>query len=417
MEPNKVNNFVTRLRSLPTPVPEPVQIRTNPILDIGSRWESCLFLHQSSVPYKIWSDSDVFGAHGLYSAQDAYQDPYGPQVSDVHALVHDVEEAAAVLEGAGYFRTRLRGNQQDEMGYIPGAKNHKFIRLLNVGAIVERNAPWKTFDQVAQEIAYAAAGPGDPMMHSSDIKQNTAGVFLMRAKDWNYSLPLGVGLAHEPVPELSEYFNSYTSLWMQTPMSRVVTAPRGFRIEHLARILNSLCYEADVVGSEEFDKAVKKKNRQFLFDLLKLRWDTDSLLEVFTSDSVFQAYSKSTRKEIRGDLRQPELPDEWVRQRPQKMIYSPRPRGRADEQGYKSRLPRLTWLARVPRGDGWWVLSLNVGHMLKRRKEERKKNAKGQNTLREEKGIPLGERAPIEYQTLEYQLLDVLANAQNWAYQ
>lgn len=200
-------------------------------------------------------------------------------------------------------------------------------------------------------------------------------------------------------------------------MSRAVTAPQGLRIEHLARILNRLCYEADVVGSDEFDKAVKKKNRQFLFDLLSHRWDTDSLLELLTRDSAFQAYSKSTRKEIRGDLREPELPDEWVRRRPQKMIYSPRLRGRADEQGYKSRLPRFTWLARVPKGDGWWVLSLNVGQMLKQRKEERKKNAKSQKTLREEKGIPLGERAPIEYQTLEYQLLDVLADAQHWAYQ
>lgn len=110
INPPMVRSFVTRTHLLPSYVPDPAQVRTNPKLEIGSRLEPCLFLQEAGVPYKVWTDVGICEAHGLCPTEGVYHEPYGSQVNNVHVLVNDPEAAAKVLEkAAGYMRTSFIG--------------------------------------------------------------------------------------------------------------------------------------------------------------------------------------------------------------------------------------------------------------------------------------------------------------------
>lgn len=54
----RVKNLVAGIRRLPSSVLEPEQSRIDPILDIGSCWEPCLYLNRVEVPFHFYSYSD-----------------------------------------------------------------------------------------------------------------------------------------------------------------------------------------------------------------------------------------------------------------------------------------------------------------------------------------------------------------------
>lgn len=272
-----VRNLATRICGLPSSVPEPEQYRRDPILDIGSRWEPCLHLCEAGLPYKVWTSHDVFKYHGLYRYRGVFSDPYDFQVLDLGLLVNDIEEAATILEGAGYFRTSIPNAEQEGMCYHSG-NGRGCIRLLNTSAIVQEYSRRETFEQVTARISLAAGVKDTYVIDNKWSMQGLGnGVLLMLASDWNYALPsqMKSPIFYQVMLELSEYFNSHSSLWMDVSISFPVTTisfSDHARFWHHANIINNLIFEADVAWTVEIEKSVKKENRQTLFDLLETHY-------------------------------------------------------------------------------------------------------------------------------------------------
>lgn len=62
MEAHLVKNFVTKIHSLSSPKPK---TKNYPIHNTEPRFEVCLFLEDAGIPYKVWTDIDVWRAHGI----------------------------------------------------------------------------------------------------------------------------------------------------------------------------------------------------------------------------------------------------------------------------------------------------------------------------------------------------------------
>lgn len=427
-----IRKLATRIRQLPSSVPEPEQSETSPILDNDSRWKACFLLHQAGTPYKVWTEQDVFQSYGLRRFREQSCGPYGFQSVDLGLLVNDLEEAAAILEGAGYFKTDTRSPEQERMGYSPD--DPRKIRLLNVSAMVKEYGRWESFENVVQKVSNAAGvedsgirGFGNSSIMRDIIKnreQPGNGVLLMLASDWNYDLPAALGTFHEPIPRLSEYFDSHISMWMNTPIgpfTEKVSSADLKKLSYNASTLGVLISEADAVWTCEFENSIKKKHRQVLFDLMDMdhKWIAKkgpSVSSQLTTDADFQTYAKTVSYMIKTGVHEP-VPSLGVcRNRVRGSITVPLPRGqatKADEKHYSMGLPRLSWLVRVPRGDGWVLLSLNIPRILGNRKKE-------SNPVEPDwsfTGMEHPERSPEQYWMLEYHLRDILADTKNWAYQ
>lgn len=434
MAPNvSIKKLATRIRKLPSAVPEPGQTKRNPILDNESRWKACFLLHQAGAPYKVWTDQDVFQSYGLRRFCEQSCDPYGFQSVDLGLLVNNLDEAAAVLEGAGYFRTDTRSSEQERMGY--SSDDPRKIRLLNVSAMVREYGRWESFENVVQRVSSAAgvknSGIRDYFGSSSimrDIMRNREqagnGVLLMFASDWNYDLPAALGTFHEPIPRLSEYFDSHVSMWMNTliePLSEKISAADLKKLSYNANTLSVLISEADTVWTREFENSIKKKHRQVLFDLMDMdhKWIAkkgSSVYSQLTTDADFQTYAKTVSYMTKTGVHEPVPSLGLCRNRVRDSITMPLPRGeatKADEKHYRKGLPRLSWLVRVPGGDGWAILSFNIAQILASRKKDTSIPSPDWSFTRMEHP----ERSPEQYWILEYHLRDILADTKNWAYQ
>lgn len=426
-----VRNFAARVRELPSSVEEPEQDKRAPYLDIGSRWEPCHHFYKAGLPYKIWTGQDVFHFHGLYKYLDCFPDPYGFQSSDIAILVNDLEEAAAILEGSGYFRTPKTSGELEKMGYSIGDQsNRKFLRLLNVSAMVRYHSQWDSFEEVTNKVVYAAGLVENPHWGPPQVAGN--GVLLMLASDWNYTFNAKSASPyyHDPIPDLSEYFDSHVSMWMDAPISSPTNSIRppsdSARLRHYASILKELICEADDAWTVEFENDIKSKHRQILYDLLEMcyQWMMKGEVCMFTrltTDADFQEYSRSVRDQIKAGSHAPVFMADFNRCRMKGVITMPLPRGQAntyDEKQCKKDLPRLSWLFRAPRGDGWFLLSLNVARILEnkgRDKQEKQKKRSGSDRFPSRQRQP--KRTEDQIKTLEYYLQDILADTENWAFQ
>ena len=426
-----VRNFAARVRKLPSSVEEPEQDKRAPCFDIGSRWEPCHHFYKAGVPYKVWSEQDVFHFHGLYKYLNCFPDPYAFQTSDIAILVDDLEGAAAILEGSGYFRTSKSSEELEKMGYSVGDQsNRKFLRLLNVSAMVRYHSQWDSLEEVTNKVVYSAGLAENPHLGPTQVTGN--GVLLMLASDWNYTLNAKAASPyyHDPIPELSEYFDSHVSMWMDTPISPPANSIRSpsstARLRHYASILKELICEADDTWTIEFEDDIKSKHRQALYDLLEIcyRWMMKEGVCMFTrltTDTDFQEYSRNVRDQIKAGSHDPVLMADFNRCRMKRVITMPLPRGQAstyDEKQCKKDLPRLSWLFRAPRGDGWLLISLNVAHILenkKRDKQKKQKNISKPDQFLLRKWQP--KRTGDQIRTLEYYLQDLLADTDNWAFQ
>lgn len=414
-----VRSLAARVRALPSSVLEPEQSRLDPILDNESRWEPFLCLNKAEVPYKIWTEQDVFKCHGLSKYRDHFRDPYAFQESDIGLLVNDLEGAAAVLEGSGYFRTRTSSAELKKMGYTFGDRR-SFIRLLNVSAIVREYTQWESLETITTSIAYAADAKGTHYYGNLGSTQTVGnGVLLMLASDWNYTLPAnGTGFYYEPIPELSEYFDSHVSLWMDASRPDYLLLTTA-KIQYYATIVRDLVCDADDTWTIDFEKDIKRENHQALFDILETQHQRSTkegvdILTRLLTDIDFQAYSRNTRDWIKAGVHEPTCPPGLIRYRVRNAIIIPLPRGQAkirDEKECKKSLPRFSWLCRAPGGDGWFLLSLNLVRILANRKEMSKKTPQRSSRKRQP------ERTPDQHRTLEYYLQDILADTENWAYQ
>lgn len=426
-----VRNFAARLRELPSSVEEPEQDKSAPYLDVGSRWEPCHHFYKAGVPYKVWTEQDVFHFHGLHKYRDCFPDPYAFQTSDIAILVNDLEGAAAILEGSGYFRTPKSSEEQDKLGYSgSGQGNREFIRLLNVSVMVRHHSQWDSFEEVTNKVVYAAGLSENHQWGPAQVAGN--GVLLMLASDWNYTLNAKAASPyyHDPIPELSEYFNSHVSIWMDTPISPPVNSIRSpgdtAKLRHCASVLKGLICEADDTWTVEFEEDIKSQHRQALFDLLEMcyRWMMKEGVCMFTrltTDVDFQKYSKDVRGQIKAGVHDPVLMADFNRCRMKGVITMPLPRGQAstyDEKRCKKDLPRLSWLVRAPRGDGWFLLSLNVARILENKRRYKQEK---QEKLTKPDHLPSRQRQPKrtedDIKTLEYYLQDILADTDNWAFQ
>ena len=433
MAPNvSIKKLATRIRQLPSAVPETEQSKRNPILDNESRRKACFLLHQAGTPYKVWTEQDVFQSHGLNRFREQSCDSYGFQSVDLGLLVNDLNEAAAILEGAGYFRTATRSAEQERVGY--SSDDFRKIRLLNVSAMVKEYGRWESFETVVQRVSNAAGveDSGISDFGNSSImrdiitnrEQPGNGVLLMLASDWNYDLPAALGTFHEPVPRLSEYFDAHISMWMNIPLqpfTEKISPADLKKVSYNASTLGVLISEADAVWTREFENSIKKKHRQVLFDLMDMdhKWVAKkgpSVSSQLTTDADFQTYAKTVSYMIKTGVHEP-VPSLGVcRNRVRGSITVDLPRGeatKADEKHYSKGLPRLSWLVRVPRGDGWVVLSLNLPRILANRKRETTPPKPDWSFTRME----LPPRSPEQYWMLEYHLRDILADTKNWAYQ
>ncbi|OJJ79590.1 uncharacterized protein ASPGLDRAFT_85662 [Aspergillus glaucus CBS 516.65] len=232
-----VRSFVTRTCRLPSYVPDPAQVRTNPRLDIGSRLEPCLFLQEAGVPYKVWTGVNIREAHGLCLTEGVYHEPYGCHVNDVYVLVNDLEAAGKVLEkAAGYMRTSFIGVNQYSIGYC-GDNGRKFIRLVKLSAIGKRCCQWQSSQEASQK---------NKLSH--DVVPG--GVLLILAKDWNYPPPSTLLPNHQPIPELPEYFDSHMQLWLEEPLPESRSTARLLTFFHAAEVLDVLLNRAESVGTE-----------------------------------------------------------------------------------------------------------------------------------------------------------------------
>ncbi|ODM19986.1 hypothetical protein SI65_04972 [Aspergillus cristatus] len=238
MNPLTVRSFVTRTRLLPTYVPDLAQVRTNPKLEIGSRLEPCLFLQETVVPYKVWTDVDICEAHSLYPTEGLYHEPYGPQVNDVHVLVNDLTEAAKY-----------------RVGYCCD-NDREFIRLVKSSAIGKRCCQWLSSQKASQK---------------GKISKGvvSGGVLLMLAKGWNYPLRSTLTPGHQPIPQLPEYFDSHMQLWLEEPLPEPRSTARLLTFFHAAEVLDVLLNNQNP-WTQEFKQAIAKEHRQALSNLLAL---------------------------------------------------------------------------------------------------------------------------------------------------
>ena len=137
-----------------------------------------------------------------------------------------------------------------------------------------------------------------------------------------------------------------------------------------------------------------------------------------TTDIDFQKYSKDVRDQIKASVHDPVLMAEFNRCRMKGVITMPLPRGHAStyhEKQCKKDLPGLSWLVRVPRGDGWFLLSLNVARIMENKRRDKQLKLEELNHLSLRQRQP--KRTEDEIKTLEYYLQDILADTDNWAFQ
>lgn len=358
-----VKNFVTKIHSLSPPEPK---TKNYPIHNTEPRFEVCLFLEDAGIPYKVWTDIDVWRAHGIeYPEQVTGESYYESQVSDVHILVNHLENAATALEEVGYSRTSLRAYNQCCIGYGKGG-GRRYIRLLNTTRIRS-----DCLDQSSQRFSERITNVASEIPPKGNISEKVIsgrGVFLMLAMDWYYELPNILEPHHPPFPELAEYCNSFISLWIRIPfLTKPESASEYLRLLHIADTLDVMFYTS-FLGTEEFEKGVQKQNRQVLYDLMRKRWHSNSLSNFLVFSPGFHADSQATQNAIVAGLREPVFHDGVKRESPGRGSSVPLPQDKPNEAQFRRKLPRLTWLVPESKTDGWWLLSLNMVRVFRNKK-------------------------------------------------
>lgn len=363
MEAHLVKNFVTKIHSLSSPKPK---TKNYPIHNTEPRFEVCLFLEDAGIPYKVWTDIDVWRAHGIeYPEQVPGESYYESQVSDVHILVNNLERAETALEEFGYSRTRLRAYNQCCIGYGKGGRR-RYIRLLKTTR-VRSDCPEQPSQRLSQGIANVAAKLL-PKRSVSEKVISGRGVFLMLAVDWYYELPNTLEPHHQPFPQLAEYCNSFISSWMGiSSLGEPESTSEYLRLLYIADTLDVILY-TNFLGTDEFEKGVWKQNRQVLYELMRLRWSNNSLSKFLVFTPRFHADSMATRNAIVTGSREPVLPNGVRRESPERMPFASLPQDKPNEAQFRRKLPRLTWLVSESNKDSWWLLSLNMVRVFRNKK-------------------------------------------------
>ncbi|RHZ49715.1 hypothetical protein CDV55_102094 [Aspergillus turcosus] len=359
MEYRRIKNFITRVRSLKTveKQPEPlIQDRRYPVFK-AKYWEPCLALHRARIPYKVWSHRDVLVVYGC-ARDDGFK--------ELHLLVNDVEKAAQTLQEGGYLRTALSVVQADLD--IPASEISKICRLVSPTALDEGLARLRSWDSRDLAETLAAIRNGKELLW-------VPGVALLDAESWAYG-PLDAE-NQEPIPELHDYFNSHVALWLA----------RSYKTRlqdmYLQKVIESMITELDESWRVGFEKGVRVVYRPILFDLMRQThehlfyrrrvWDASSLLNF---DGEFREYHRN-RVEMEmnvQDLLCPVWSHGFVRERPRlKLAQIVRRSGGCPKAvlGYKAELPRFTWLVKMPGGEGWVQISMNIFQVIKNRHGKR----------------------------------------------
>ncbi|KAF7134050.1 hypothetical protein CNMCM5793_005630 [Aspergillus hiratsukae] len=284
----------------------------------------------------------------------------GMTTPQLHLLVNDVEKAAQVLQEGGYLRTALSFVQGDLD--IPASESSKVCRLVSPTALDQGLARLRSWDRRDLAEILAAIRNGQESLW-------VPGVALLDAESWAYG-PLDAE-NQEPIPELHDYFNSHVALWLA----------RSYKTRlqdmYLEKVIASMITELDESWSVGFEKGVRVVYRPILFDLMRQThehlfyrrrvWGVSCLLTFF---GEFREYHRN-RVEMEMNLQDLPCPvwsHGFVRERPRLKVERVVERSGGCPNAvlwYKTELPRFTWLVKMPGGEGWIQISMNIFQVIK----------------------------------------------------